>query len=90
MIKSCLKLSATLLELYTPEGDKRKSSTREDDFADDLADYFEAAKCTGKFAIFFPFTEWRLQICAHNNKKIRFWGCIFLGVYQSAYGASLY
>ena len=45
MIDSCLKMSSTLLDLYTPEGDRRKDSKSERDFMNDLEDFFTAAKC---------------------------------------------
>lgn len=47
LLDSCLQLSSTLLDVYTPEGDKRPSSQTEREFKNDLEDFFEAAKCTG-------------------------------------------
>ena len=34
------------MEVWTPEGEKRKASQREDDFKDDLEDFFKTASCT--------------------------------------------
>ena len=47
LLDSCLKLSSTLLEVYSPEGAKRSSSQTDREFKTDLEDFFSAAKCTG-------------------------------------------
>jgi len=46
LLDSCLKLGGSLLEVWTPEGEKRRSSQRDDDFKDDLKDFFRTAACT--------------------------------------------
>ena len=46
MLESCVKLGGTLLQQWTPDGDKRDSSRGEKEFKKDLEDYFETAKCT--------------------------------------------
>ena len=45
-LDSCLKMSSTLLDAYTPEGDRRDSG-RDRDIKNDLEDFFESAKCSG-------------------------------------------
>ena len=45
-LDSCLKMSSTLLDAYTPEGDRRDSG-RDHDIKNDLEDFFESAKCSG-------------------------------------------
>ena len=39
-------MSSTLLDAYTPEGDRRDSG-RDRDIKNDLEDFFESAKCSG-------------------------------------------
>ena len=47
-LDSCLKMSSTLLDAYTPEGDRRGSDRdRDRDIKNDLEDFFESAKCSG-------------------------------------------
>merc|ERR1712223_2170405 len=47
-LDSCLKMSSTLLDAYTPEGDRRDSGRdRDRDIKNDLEDFFESAKCSG-------------------------------------------
>ena len=45
-LDSCLKMSSTLLDAYTPEGDRR-DSRHDRDIKNDLEDFFESAKCSG-------------------------------------------
>ena len=41
-------MSSTLLDAYTPEGDRRDSGRDQDqDIKNDLEDFFESAKCSG-------------------------------------------
>ena len=47
LLDSCLKLSTTLLETFSPEGDKRSTSKSDRQFKTDLEDFFNTAKCTG-------------------------------------------
>lgn len=47
LLDSCLKLSTTLLEVYSPDGNKRGTSQTERQFKTDMEDFFTAAKCTG-------------------------------------------
>ena len=45
MLESCVKLGGTLLEQWTPEGEKRGSKS-DREFKRDMEDFFETAKCT--------------------------------------------
>ena len=43
-------MSSTLLDAYTPEGDRRENGRdrdRDRDIKNDLEDFFESAKCSG-------------------------------------------
>ena len=45
LLDSCVKLGGTLLEQWTPEGEKR-GSKNDREFKKDMEDFFETAKCT--------------------------------------------
>ena len=45
LLDSCVKLGSTLLEQWTPEGEKR-GSKNDREFKKDMEDFFETAKCT--------------------------------------------
>ena len=48
-LESCLKMAASMLELWTPDGQRRSESPSDSDereFKRNLEDFFETAKCT--------------------------------------------
>ena len=45
MIESCLQMSATLLEYWEPNGNRR-GSVSDREFKEELTKFFEDAKCT--------------------------------------------
>ena len=45
MLESCIELGGTLLNQWTPEGEKRDSKN-EREFKKDMKDFYETARCT--------------------------------------------
>ncbi len=47
MLDGCVKMGASLLDYYNPDGSKRRDKDDEKDFEDELEKFFEGASCTG-------------------------------------------
>ena len=46
LLSSCLALGSSLLETYLPDGNRRPSNNREEDFQDKVEDFFSKAACS--------------------------------------------
>ena len=46
LLTSCLALGSSLLETYLPDGNRRPSNNREQDFQDKVEDFFSQAACS--------------------------------------------
>ena len=68
-LKSCIQMSKSLLEMWTPEGNKRDRDESEKNFKEDLEDFFQTARCTKFDDDIQDYYEGRGKFADDGNKR---------------------